>query len=131
MSFFKKLAQLFTGGGSASNRRMLTIYVLSRRCNEPLSADIDLLNSLSQSEEDDATYYTRKVIQSSGANRCFSQVEVELWFDAARNLSRHAVQGGTWLTEAEYAAEVERFNRPPEEDDEPDESEAQEPKASS
>ena len=138
MSFFKRLAQLFTGGGSGGNRRTLTIYVLSRRCNEPLSADVDLLSSLSQAEEADATYYTRKVIQSSGANRCFSQVEVELWFDETRNLRRHAVQGGKWLTEAEYDAEVERFNRPPEEDREDapeegnaqDESEAQAPKPS-
>ena len=130
MSFFKKLAQLFTGGGSVSNRRMLTIYVLSRRCNEPLSTDVDLLNTLSQAEEADATYYTRKVIQSSGANRCFSQVEVELWFDASRNLSRHEVHGGKWLTEDEYNAEVERFNRPPEEDDEPGNSEAQDTKSS-
>ncbi len=116
MSFFKKLAALFTGGSSTGNRRTFTIYVLSRRCNEPLSANVDLLNALSQSEESDATYYTRKVIQSSGANRCFSQVEVELWFDSSRNLARHAVHGGSWLTEAEYAAEVERFNRVAEDD---------------
>ena len=121
MSFFKKLAALFSGGSSTGNRRSFTIYVLSRRCNEPLSANVDLLNALSQSEEADATYYTRKVIQSSGANRCFSQVEVELWFDSSRHLARHAVHGGSWLTEAEYAAEVERFTRVPEDDASPGE----------
>jgi hypothetical protein len=128
MSFLKKLASLFTGGGSTGgNRRSLTIFVLSHRCNEPLSADIDLLNSLSQSEDSDATYYTRKVIQSSGANRCFTQVEVELWFDGNRSLVRHEVHGGRWLTETEYAAEVTRFNTPPEEDPPPDEDKTETP----
>lgn len=119
MSFFKKLAALFTGNGSrAANRRTFTVYALSQRCNEPISGDVDLLNSLSQAEEDDAVYYTRKVIQGSGAHRCFAQVEVELWFDGNRNLLRHKVQGGRWLTEQEYAAELERFNAPPAEDTE-------------
>jgi hypothetical protein len=128
MSFLKKLASLFTGGGSkGGSRRSLTIFVLSQRCNEPLSADIDLLNSLSQAEEDDATYYTRKVIQSSGANRCFTQVEVELWFDNNRNLARYEVHGGRWLTETEYAAEVTRFNMPPEEETPPGEDETETP----
>lgn len=118
MSFLKRLVSIFTGGGSTGgHRRTLTIYVLSQRCREPLSADIDLLNSLSQAEESDATYYTRKMIQSSGANRCFAQVEVELWFDSNRVLLRHEVHGGRWLTETEYAAEVTRFNTPPEEDE--------------
>lgn len=117
MSFFKKLVSLFTGGQRSGGNRWLTIYVLSRQCNEPLSADVDLLNALSQADAADATYYTRKVIQGSGARRCFAQVEVELWFDGSRKLSRHEVHGGRWLTEAEYAAEVTRFNAPPEEED--------------
>lgn len=116
MSFLKKLTALFTGGGASSSRRTLTLYVLSSRCNEPISADVDLLNSLSQTDVD-GTYYTRKIIQGSGANRCFAQVEVELWFDGSRNLVRHEVHGGRWLTEAEYAAELTRFNAPPEEEE--------------
>jgi hypothetical protein len=121
MSIFKKLVSLFTGGSPRTgSRRTFTLYALSRRCNEPLSADVDLLNSLSQAEEGDAAYYTRKVIQGSGARRCFAQVEVELWFDSNRNLLRHEVHGGRWLSEAEYAAELARFNAPPEEEENDD-----------
>ncbi len=114
MNFFQRLLSLFTGGGRSSGGRWMSIYVISRRCNEPLSAQVDLLNALSGSDDSDAAFYTRKVLQGTGANRCFAQVEVELWFDSQRKLLRHHVEGGRWLTEDEYAAEVERINAPPE-----------------
>ena len=119
MSLLKRLASLFTGR-PASGSRNLTIYVLSKRCNEPLSAEVDTLNALSGSDDGDASYYTRKVIQGTGKNRCFTQVEVELWFNSQRVLLRHAVSGGRWLSAEEYEAELERFNAPPEEEDEAD-----------
>ncbi len=119
MSFLKKLTSIFTGPGRGG-QRMLTVYVLSTRCQEPLQAEIDLLNALSQSDDPDSTYYTRKVIQGSGRNRCFTQVEVELWFDGNKNILRHQVSGGRWLTAEEYQVELERFNAPPEEEAEED-----------
>ena len=76
-----------------------------------------MLNALSGSDDGDASWYTRKVIQGTGRNRCFAQMEVELWFDSGRALLRHAVTGGRWLTAEEYETELERFNAPPEEDD--------------
>lgn len=117
MSLLKRIASLFTGR-PASGSRNLTIYVLSKRCNEPLSAEVDTLNALSGSDDGDASYYTRKVIQGTGRNRCFTQVEVELWFNSQRALLRHEVSGGRWLTAEEYDAELERFNAPPEEEEE-------------
>lgn len=117
MSLLKRIASFFTGGGGSSDRNF-TVYVLSNRCKEPLAAAVDTLNALSGSDDDDAAFYTRKVIQGTGRNRCFAQVEVELWFDSRRNLLRHAVSGGRWLTVEEYEAELERFNAPPEEEDE-------------
>ena len=116
MSILKRLASLFTGKSSSGGRN-LSIYVLSKRCNEPLSAEVDTLNALSGSDDGDASYYTRKVIQGTGRNRCFGQVEVELWFNSQRVLLRHAVSGGRWLTAEEYETELERFNAPPEEDE--------------
>ena len=115
MSFLKKLASFFTGGGGGS--RALPIYVFSNRCREPITADIDLVNSLSRDDENDNEYYTRKVLQGSGKNRCFTQVEVEIWFDRNKNVSRHEVSGGRWLTVEEYEEELIRFNAPQEEDD--------------
>lgn len=119
MSILKRIASFFTGGGSSGSRN-LTVYVLSNRCKEPLSAEVDTLNALSGSDDGDASFYTRKVIQGTGRNRCFAQVEVELWFNSQRALLRHAVTGGRWLTAEEYAEELARFNAPPEEDEEAD-----------
>ncbi len=116
MSFLKKLASFFTGGGGGSSRA-LPIYVFSNRCREPITADIDLVNSLSRDDEKDNVYYTRKVLQGSGKNRCFTQVEVEIWFDRNKNVSRYEVSGGRWLSIEEYEEELIRFNASQEEDD--------------
>jgi hypothetical protein len=35
-------------------------------------------------------------------------VEVQIWLDGKKQILRHEVQGGRWLTAEEYAAEVER-----------------------
>jgi hypothetical protein len=119
MQLLNRLKSLFSGrpaGGS-----YFTVYVLSHRCREPISAQINLLNELSQTEESDAAYFTRKVLHGSGRNRCFAEVEVELWLDRNKQVVRHEVSGGRWLSEEEYQAEVERFNAPPEEEGEDEE----------
>ena len=124
MSFLKKLASLFSGGGGGDNRS-LPIYVFSNRCREPIMAEIDLVNSLSRDDENENEFYTRKVLQGSGQNRCFTQVEVEIWFDRGKRVSRYEVSGGRWLTQEEYEEELTRFNAPPEEQDAPaDDSES-------
>ena len=108
MNIFKRIANFFQGGGTVRNNRYFPIYVLSRRCREPLVGQIDLLNELSLTEEDDNTLYTRKVLHTSGRTRCFDQVEVLLWFDQNKQLQRQEVWGGTWLEAEEYTrAEAE------------------------
>ncbi len=113
MNFFQRLLNLFSPKPS-SDHRQLSIYVLSRRCNEPLAGQVDLMNALSQTEEGDHPYFARKVIHTSGRNRCFDQVEVQLWFDKDKKLAHHEESGGRWLTAAEYESELARFNAPPE-----------------
>jgi hypothetical protein len=112
MNLLKRLTDLFTGK-STPNQRYLTVYVLSQRCNEPLAGQVDLLNELSQTDEGDHPLYARKVLSTSGRNRCFGQVEIELWFDRNKRVAQHEVQGGRWLEAAEYEQEVARFNAPP------------------
>lgn len=108
MNIFKRIANFFQGGGTSSNSRHFPIYVLSRRCREPLVGQIDLLNEISLTEEDDGAYYTRKVLHTTGRTRCFDQVEVLVWFTKEKQLLRQEVWGGTWLSAAEYeSAEAE------------------------
>jgi hypothetical protein len=122
MNFLQRIASFFSGGGGGPSSRYMTVYVLSRRCNEPIAGQVDLLNELSQAEDEAYRYYTRKVFHTSGANRCFGQVEVTLHFDGNKRVVDHSVQGGEWLTYEEYEAALERFNTPPEDDESNDES---------
>ena len=114
MNLFQRIAQLFSGGGTTASNRFFPIYVLSRRCNEPIAGQLDLLNELSLDEDDN--YYGRKVLHTSGEHRCFDQVEVLLWFDRSKQLLRQEVQGGRWLEAEEYEQELARFTAPPAEE---------------
>lgn len=116
MSFFQRIINLFSG--RADSGRMLPIYVLNHRCREPIEGTIDKHNELSVVEEGEYNYYVRKVLHTSGRDRCFGEVEVQLWFDGNRQLKQHEVVGGRWLDADEYAQELERFNAPPEDEEE-------------
>lgn len=122
MNLLQRIASFFRGGSVGLSNRYMTVYVLSRRCNEPIAGQVDLLNELSQSDDEAYRYYSRKVFHTSGANRCFGQVEVTLHFDGNKRVVDHSVQGGEWLTYEEYATALERFNTPPEDDELDDES---------
>jgi len=126
MNFFKWFGSLFGGGGVPSgDKRYLTIYVLSRRCNEPVSGQVDLLNELSRSDEGDYAYFTRKVLHTTGERRCFSQVEISLYFNQDKQVVNHEVEGGRWLTSDEYATELARFNTPLPEEEAADEEQSE------
>ncbi len=82
--------------------RFLPVRVRSTRCGEILETRIDLHNDLSARYDDRGRvtgYYVRKLIQGSGLNRCFSTVEVELYFDARRNLVDRRIRGGEFVKE--------------------------------
>lgn len=108
MNLFARLLAALRSKGTSGAGRYLPIYVFSHRCQEPLKGQIDLLNELSLAEEESG-YYVRKVLHTSGRNRCFAQVEVQLWLDDNKQVTRYEVQGGRWLTADEYAAELERW----------------------
>lgn len=100
MSIFKRIANLFSGG--RPTERMLPIYAYSNRCREAVAGSVDLFNELSLQDEGDHAYYVRKVLHTSGENRCFDQVEVALWFDKNKRVAAQEVSGGRWLTEEEF-----------------------------
>ena len=113
MNIFKRIASIFSGGGGGD--RLLRIYALNTRCKEPVTGTVDLYNELSQTDEGEYPLYARKVLHTTGANRCFAQTEVELWFDTSKQLKHYDVQGGRWLEAEAYEVELARFLAPPEE----------------
>lgn len=117
MNFLKNLFRLLSGGAPRGNSRYLPIYVLSHRCNEPVCGQVDLLNELSQVDDGPHAYFTRKVLHTSGERRCFSQVDVTLYFNQNKQVVEHEVSGGRWLSADEYEAELARFRAPAPADD--------------
>jgi hypothetical protein len=108
MGFLSKLFGPLFGKAPGGDGRYLAVYALSHRCHEAVTGQIDMMNETSLDDESKGGYYVRKVLHTSGRNRCFAEVELELWLDANKRLVRQEVHGGRWLTAEEYAAEVER-----------------------
>lgn len=104
MGFWENLLALFRG--RPRSERYLPIYVLDHRCHEPLAGQIDLMNELSLDDEEGSGYFVRKVLHTSGAGRCFGQVEVQVWLNPNKEIVRQVVQGGRWLTKDEYVVHV-------------------------
>ena len=117
MNFLKRLF----GGAPRAGDRFIPIYVLSYRCNEPVASRLDTMSELSVDDGEHA-YYVRKVLHTSGERRCFGQVEIQVWLDRNKRIVAHDVAGGRWLEADEYEAELVRFNAPPEEEREEQES---------
>jgi len=105
MSLFTQLLNALKGKPPGGSDRYIPIYVYSNRCRELIVAQIDIMNEVSL-DEDNKGYFVRKVLHTSGKDRCFGQVEIEVWLDHNKEIVRQAVQGGRWLTAAEYQAEL-------------------------
>ncbi len=97
MEFLKKL---FGGGKSASDdTSAIFLYVKGKKCGAITRLRIDIRNDLSLDDNDQ--YYVRKVAVD---NKCYGQVEVELWFDANKREVNRQVTGGTLVGEEEWQA---------------------------
>jgi hypothetical protein len=79
------------------------LYVQCDRCGEKIRTRVDLRNDLSVrygKTDRDTTRFCRKTVVGSG--RCFQEIEVELTFDAHRQLIDRHIQGGNFISEEEY-----------------------------
>lgn len=109
MGLWKRLAGLFAPGRGTS-RRYLNVYILNFRCNEPLATQIDLYNDPSPTEDGgNAAFYIRKLLSTSGHQRCFATNEIQIWLDRRRQIVNYEVEGGKWLTAEEYEQEMIQF----------------------
>jgi hypothetical protein len=95
MKLINKLAHLFRGSPQDSS---FLIDVQCGRCGEVIQARIDWNNDLSAEygeDEREMTYYCRKVL--IGKRDCYLPVEIELRFDARRNLTGKQIKGGKFV----------------------------------
>lgn len=96
MGLFKSLGKLF-GQGKQQDDFVLWVPVKCNRCGEIIRTRINLRNDLSIEYGDETTYFCRKIV--IGEQMCFQQIEVELTFDANRNLTGRKIKGGTFVEE--------------------------------
>jgi hypothetical protein len=93
MGIFKKLSSLVTGPPKDYS---LWISVKCDRCGEIIRTRVDLNNDLSaEYGEGETAYYSRKVL--IGKEGCYIPIEVEMKFDARRNLVKKQVKGGKFV----------------------------------
>lgn len=92
MDFFKKL---FSGSAKPSSS-LFTFTVKCNRCGEAIEGHVNLSNDLSAEYEDDReVFFVRKVLMGSG--HCFQQIEVEMKFDANKQLIEKEILGGKFV----------------------------------
>jgi len=108
MGFWDKvLGFLKKASGESDDPMAYWVYARCDKCGEPLKARVDLRNELTAEfgeSRADTLYRSRKVLIGSG--RCYAPVEVELTFDARRNVAKRGISGGAFLTREEYLKEA-------------------------
>ena len=104
MGFFKKLGGLFSSSGKPDDM-VMWVSVKCQRCGEIISTRIDLRNELSVEFEGDGppTYFCRKEVMGD-KGLCFQRIQIELTFDAKRNLIQREISGGSFVDKAPPAS---------------------------
>ena len=99
MSFFKKL---FSSSTSAPPSNLYSFAVKCNRCGEVIEGHINLSNDLSI-DDDGTSYFVHKTLMGNGSGmpnhngKCFQRVEVEMKFNASKQLIEKQAQGGTFV----------------------------------
>ncbi len=105
MGFLAHITSLFKGG-ERREENVHREYVRCSRCGEKIAVRVDLQSELTtQYEGSEGVYYVRKGVLGSGRARCFQMIEVELYFDAERNLVSRNIAGGEFISREEFEAQ--------------------------
>jgi hypothetical protein len=99
MDFFRRL---FGGKNSAPPDNALHLYVRCGRCGAPVHVRIHLFNDLAVEYDDSENvsgYTLRKELMDA---RCFRLMYASLSFDRNRRELERSVEGGTFITQAEF-----------------------------
>jgi hypothetical protein len=99
MGIRERLASLFGSKGGDEADDAIHIYVECERCKAKVHVRLDRRHDISLREE--GGYYVRKEIMDS---KCFRLMAAEITFDNAYRMERQEIQGGRFLTQAEFEA---------------------------
>ncbi|MCC6174696.1 MAG: hypothetical protein IT305_05275 [Chloroflexi bacterium] len=101
------------GGGSGDVDRGLYLYVRCDRCQDIVRVRINMANDLRQefdNSENVAGYALSKTVVDS---KCFRPMALEMRFDSRRRELERTIDGGEFVTEADWlAARIARQNPP-------------------
>jgi len=99
MGLLDTLSALFGGKGAGGGDDAIHIYVECERCKSKVHVRLDRRHDISLREE--GGYYVRKEIMDS---TCFRLMAAEITFDGAYRIQSQEIQGGRFLTQAEFDA---------------------------
>lgn len=99
MGLLDTLSSLFGGKGAGGGDDAIHIYVECERCKSKVHVRLDRRHDISQRE--DGGYYVRKEVMDS---KCFRLMAAEITFDSAYRIQSQEVQGGRFVTQAEFEA---------------------------
>ena len=99
MGFFEKLASLFGAQSAGRADDAVHIYVECDRCKSKVHVRLDRRHDISARE--DGGYYVRKEVMDS---KCFRLMITEITFDNAYRIQNQEIQGGRFVTAADYEA---------------------------
>jgi hypothetical protein len=99
MGILDRLTSLLGVKGGGGTDDAIHIYVECERCKAKVHVRLDRRHDISLREE--GGYYVRKEIMDS---KCFRLMAAEITFDSAYRIQRQDVQGGRFLTQAEFEA---------------------------
>jgi len=97
MGFLEKLTSLFGSKSAGGADDAIHIYVECERCKARVHVRLDPRHDISAREE--GGYYVRKEIMDG---KCFRLMAAEIVFDSAYRIQRQEIQGGRFLTQAEF-----------------------------
>jgi hypothetical protein len=99
MGLLDKLSSLFGGKGAGGADDAIHIYVECERCKSIVHVRLDRRHDISLRE--DGGHYVRKEVMDS---KCFRLMAAEIVFDSAYRIQSQEVQGGRFVSAAEYEA---------------------------
>lgn len=98
MNFLKRLF----GPGSTPEDNAIHLYVRCERCGTPVHVRIDRRNDLMPEYGDDDEASGYRLVKEIMDSRCFRLMRAEIEYDRARREKSRTLEGGTFITKAEY-----------------------------